>query len=259
MPPKKMETQVAVLESKVASLEMSLKEMQNQAADNQKKIISLLSQSKGKSAEGNSHNKGGPESVGTTSRGSDLHGKALDEFHLSVKKVELPMFTGDDPAGWIARAEVYFRVQDTRLEIKVNLAQLCMDGATIHFFKGLLEENERLTWEQLKLALLERYGEVSDGNVFEQLSALRQEGSVDEYIEDFERLILQIPHLPTDQYVGYFVHGLKDNIRGKVRSLIAFGPVSRPNLMNVATAIERESEEGKKDGVVRRNFGSRFG
>lgn len=102
-----------------------------------------------------------------------LHGEVLDEFRLSVKKVELPAFTGDDPAGWIARAEVYFRVQDTSPEVKVNLAQLCMDGPTIHFFTTLLEEEEDLTWEKLKDALLERYGGVSDGNVFEQLSALQ--------------------------------------------------------------------------------------
>jgi hypothetical protein len=28
------------------------------------------------------------------------------EFRHSAKKVELPMFNGDDPAGWISRAEV---------------------------------------------------------------------------------------------------------------------------------------------------------
>ncbi|CAJ2654195.1 unnamed protein product [Trifolium pratense] len=166
------------------------------------------------------------------------------------------MFNGDDPAGWIARAEVYFNVQNTRPEIKVNLAQLCMDGPTIHFFKGLLEENETLTWENLKDALLERYGGVSDGNVFEQLSALQQEGTIEEYIEDFERLVAQLPKLPNDQYLGYFVHGLKDKIRGKVRSMIAMGPMSRAKLMNVARAVERELEEGRRDWTSRRSHGS---
>lgn len=217
MPPKKMEAKVTALEEKIATLEVSLHEMQNQNKENQEKIISLLNSSKEKNVGESSHYN---ESVGNKKKNSELHDEALDEFRLSVKKVELPMFNGDDPAGWIARAEVYFNVQNTTPEIKVNLAQLCMDGPTIHFFKGLLEENETLTWEDLKDALLERYGGVSDGNVFEQLSALQQEGTIEEYIADFERLVAQLPKLPNDQYLGYFVHGLKDKIRGKVRSMI---------------------------------------
>lgn len=208
---------MTALEEKIATLEVSLHEMQNQNKENQEKIISLLNSSKEKNVGESSHYN---ESVGNKKKNSELHDEALDEFRLSVKKVELPMFNGDDPVGWIARAEVYFNVQNTTPEIKVNLAQLCMDGPTIHFFKELLEENETLTWEDLKDALLERYGGVSDGNVFEQLYALQQEGTIEEYIEDFERLVAQLPRLPNDQYLGYFVHGLKDKIRGKVRSMI---------------------------------------
>jgi hypothetical protein len=253
MPPKKMEAKVTALEERITTLEVSLHEMQNQNKENQEKIISLLNSNKEKNGEESSHNN---ESVGTKKKIFDLHGEALDEFRLSVKKVELPMFIGDDPAGWIARAEVYFNVQNTRPEIKVNLAQLCMDGPTIHFFKGLLEENETLTWEDLKIALLERYGGVSDGNVFEQLSALQQEGTIEEYIEDFERLVAQLPRLPNDQYLGYFVHGLKEKIRGKVRSMIAMGPMSRAKLMNVARAVEQELEEGRRDWTSRKSHGS---
>ncbi|GAU10413.1 hypothetical protein TSUD_417780 [Trifolium subterraneum] len=160
------------------------------------------------------HNFGGEESshhnesVGPKKKNSELHDEAWDEFRLSVKKVELPMFNGDDPAGWIARAEVYFNVHNTGQEIKVNLAQLCMDGPTIHFFKGLLEENETLTWEDLKDAFLERYGGVSDGNVFEQLSALQQEGTVEEYIEDFGEVVTQHEGRNGD---GVMVRNSKDN------------------------------------------------
>ena len=66
--------------------------------------------------------------------------------------------------------------------MKVKLAQLCMDGPTIHFFKALVEDDEDLTWEKLKDALLERYEGIGEGNIFEQLAALQQRGSVEEYI-----------------------------------------------------------------------------
>jgi len=75
------------------------------------------------------------------------------------------MFSGEDPAGWIAKAEVYFCALDTPDEVKIDLAKLCMDS---DFFKSLIEkeEDEVLTWEGLKDVLLKRCGgDVSDGNV----------------------------------------------------------------------------------------------
>jgi hypothetical protein len=105
------------------------------------------------------------------------------------------MFDGEDPAGWISRAEVYFPVQGTRPEVKVCLAHLCMEGATIHFFNSLINDEEELTWEQLKEALLERYGGHGDGDIYEQLTELKQRGSVDDYITEFEYLTAQIPKL----------------------------------------------------------------
>lgn len=41
----------------------------------------------------------------------------------------------------------------------------------------------------LKDVLLECYNGDSDDNVFEQLVVLRQDESIEEYIEEFERLI----------------------------------------------------------------------
>jgi hypothetical protein len=47
-----------------------------------------------------------------------------------------------------------------------------------------MEENEGLTWEELKYALLEHFSLLSEGNVFEQLRSLQQEGQVEDFIED---------------------------------------------------------------------------
>ena len=100
-----------------------------------------------------------------------------------------------------------------------------------------LGRNGELTWENLKEALLERYGGHGDGDVYEQLTELKQEGTVEEYILEFEYLIAQIPKLPGKQFLGYFLHGLKSEIRGKVRSLAAMGEMSRSKLLQVTRAV----------------------
>ncbi|CAI8591751.1 unnamed protein product [Vicia faba] len=74
--------------------------------------------------EGSANDKGGRSSGKGNSSGSGLHnlsGDALTEFRQSIKKVELPSFNGEDPAGWISRAEVYFRVQETLPELKAEI------------------------------------------------------------------------------------------------------------------------------------------
>lgn len=177
-----------------------------------------------------------------------LQGESLEVFRQSVKKVELPMFNGDDPVAWITWAKIYFKVQETSPKSRVNLAQLNMEGPTIHFFNSLLESEEELTWEQLKVELLERYGGIGEGDVYEQLTSLRQRGSVDESILEFERLTAQVKRLPDAQYFGYFIQGLKEETWGRVRSLKVPGPLPRSRLQNLTKAVEKELQ-GKGGGL----------
>ncbi|CAI8599296.1 unnamed protein product [Vicia faba] len=86
-----------------------------------------------------------------------------------------------------------------------------------------------------------------------KLTELKQEGTVEEYITEFEYLTSQIAKLPEKQFRGYFLHGLKEEIRGKARSLVAMGEMSRTKLLQVTRVVEREVKGGN-------NFhrGSRF-
>ncbi|GAU42300.1 hypothetical protein TSUD_136860 [Trifolium subterraneum] len=257
------------MESRVEALEGGINEVRTQLADVQQamkeshaNIIAMMEKCLGKSLATDEQSTGAGQSAqnspGKTkaAESSTLSGEALTEFRHSVKRVELPPFDGEDPAGWISRAEVYFRVQNTMPAVKVSLAQLCMEGSTIHFFNSLLREKEDLSWEELKEALLERYGGHGEGDVYEQLTELKQEGTVEDYITDFEYLIAQIPKLPEKQFQGYFLHGLKVEIRGKVRSLIAMGEMSRSKLMQVTRAVEKEIQ-GKNGSGSNHNRGSK--
>ncbi|MCH82511.1 retrotransposon gag protein [Trifolium medium] len=245
-----MEARVEALEGGISEVRSTLVDVQKAMKESHASLIAMMERCLGKSTVVDE----GSASIGikTTpvvqispekTNGSGSGGvkcDAMTEFRHSVKKVELPPFDGEDPAGWISRAEVYFRVQSTTPEVKVSLAQLCMEGSTIHFFNSLLGEDEELTWEMLKEALLERYGGHGEGDVYEQLTELKQEGTVEEFITEFEYLIAQIPKLPEKQFRGYFLHGLKPEIRGKVRSLVALGEMSRTKLLQVTRAVEKE-------------------
>jgi hypothetical protein len=229
-----MDTRIVVLEGEIVGIKATLSSMEQGQAT----LIAMFEKSLSKRKEegvvivdGTPEKGSGDGSKHKTegSSANDNSDAALLKFCQAVKKAELPMFDGGDPAWWISRAEVYFRVQGTRLEVKVCLAQLCMEGATIHFFNSLMNDKEGLTWEQLNQALLDRYGGHGEGDIYEQLTELRQTGNVDDYITDFEYLTSQIPRLPDKQFQGYFLHGLKGEIRGKVRSMAVMGELGRPS------------------------------
>ncbi|KAJ9564989.1 hypothetical protein OSB04_000955 [Centaurea solstitialis] len=168
---------------------------------------------------------------------NNRHDERLNEFQMAVKKVELPMFGGEDPVGWITRAEMYFEVQNTPENIKVKLAKLSMDGATIHWFNLLNATEEDLTWVKFKRALIERYGGRKSDNPFEELKDLSQTGSVDEFIDEFEYISSQVNRLPEEQYLGYFLGGLRSDIRLRVRT---FNPTNRIQAMKLARDVESE-------------------
>ena len=135
--------------------------------------------------------------------------------------------------------------------MKVSLAQICMEGGTIHFFNSLLNDYEDLTWEDLKRELMERYGGIEEGTVFEQLTSLCQTGTVEENIRRFESLVAQVPRLMEGQYFAYFTNGLREDIRARLRSLNMAAPLSRGCLMNTTQALEAELAHGSRGWQTR--------
>lgn len=79
-----------------------------------------------------------------------------DEFRLSAKKLELPAFDGTDPVAWITRAKTYFEAQRTSEEVKLQLAKLSMEGATIYWYNLWKELTVTITRENLKEAMMLR-------------------------------------------------------------------------------------------------------
>lgn len=244
-----MGDRIDALEAQVGNVTTTLQElvlqMQNHAQQMQQQslILTELSKQVGKKVVTQEENSEGNSSQ--------------SESRLAGKKVKLPLFEGDDPVAWITRAEIYFDVQNTSDDMRVKLARLSMEGATIHWFNLLKETEDELSWEKLKRALIARYGGRRLENPFEELSTLRQKGSVEEFVEAFELLSSQVGRLPEEQYLGYFMSGLKPQIRRRVRTL---NPQNRMQMMRIAKDVEDELKEedddderrsGKKGGYER--------
>ena len=107
--------------------------------------------------------------------------------------------------------------------------------------------------------MIARYGGRRLENPFEELSTLRQTGSVEEFVEAFELLSSQVGRLPEEQYLGYFMSGLKAQIRRRVRTL---NPQNRMQMMRMAKDVEDELKDENDDGERRygkKSVGYRLG
>lgn len=75
-----------------------------------------------------------------------------------MKRVELPSFEGRDPIGWISRAEKFFEVQEVSPRERIKLAFISMEGGANHWFSFWRKKTKTPTWEELKEALMRRFG-----------------------------------------------------------------------------------------------------
>lgn len=108
----KMEAKVEALEGEMSEVRSMLADVQNAVKENHASLIAMLEKCLGKSLSGEEGSASfagkttseipvsSEKAKGTSS--SDLRGDVLAEFRQSVKKVELPPFDGEDPAGWIS-------------------------------------------------------------------------------------------------------------------------------------------------------------
>lgn len=94
-------------------------------------------------------------------------------------------------------------------------------------------------WEEFTTALIRRFGGTGGGTVFEKLASLKQTGSVDEYVQEFELLVARATNTAEEQMLGYFLTGLSHEIQGQVHP---------HDLQDVVRAMEvaRDVEEALK-------------
>ena len=109
-----------------------------------------------------------------------------------------------------------------------------------------------MTWTKLKQELIGRYGGGRSDNPYEELKDLNQTGSIEEYLSEFEFISSQVSRLSEEQYLGYFIGGLRPEIRRRVRT---FNPINRLEAMRIARNVEIELY-GEQSG---RGVGGRMG
>lgn len=81
------------------------------------------------------------------------------------RKLELLVFNGEDPIGWIFRAEKYFLVNHISKNEKMEAVAVCMERTALSWIQWLETRKQLQSWFKFKAELLRRFHPCQQGSV----------------------------------------------------------------------------------------------
>ncbi|KAL5768213.1 hypothetical protein ACOSQ2_014996 [Xanthoceras sorbifolium] len=107
-------------------------------------------------------------------------------------KVDFPHFSGGDPYEWLDKANRYFQVYEVNRIDRVALASIYLDDKANNWWRWIKDhyeqDRQRLGWTTFEHEFLTQWGSSPTIDHHGQLAKLRQEGKVQNYIEEFRQL-----------------------------------------------------------------------
>ncbi|XP_076894751.1 uncharacterized protein LOC143547139 [Bidens hawaiensis] len=253
------DSQIKQLQFDVADIHSSLKSLEEDRAESGefRKVVLAWMAAQEKKAEDYSSasgvSSGGLVFSDSRSRaGPSINIDPASPLPWAVKKVKLPEFSGFDPQGWIQKANLYFDLNHTSDDDRLQLARVSMIGVAQHWFTIITQVRPTISWPDFQVELLQRFSSLEIQNPYEQLATIKQADSIFDFIDDFEYLLSLVPRLPESQSIGYFVVGLKEDVKKWVR---LHRPQSRLDAMYLAKDVELLL---RPDSDFRPNYSSRF-
>ena len=79
-----------------------------------------------------------------------------------------------------------------------------------------LSHKSLVTWTIFTEEMIAHYEDTRSNTFFSQLINLKQNGSIIEHIEKFQRLNIKVTYIPDEHLIDVFIGTLKDNIQHEV-------------------------------------------
>ena len=148
------------------------------------------------------------------------HGSFGGHNNWALPRLDFSPFDGENPQFWKTRCEKYFAVYGVQPDLWVRVATLYFSGTAARWLQVQEEHNTHFTWETLCAALCAKFGREQYQQQLRQFTHLRQNGSVVEYMEQFEELMHHLlAHNPSFDplfFATQFLDGLKPEIKSGV-------------------------------------------
>lgn len=162
----------------------------------------------------------------------------MDSRESVLRKIELPIFSGEDVYGWIALAERFFRIGGYGELMKIELVSVSLSGDVLSWFNSEILQSPFVSWNDFKVRLIARFSRVKLRDPSQPFFAVQQTGTVAEYIHHFEDLSTQVVGVTDTQREGIFMNSLTPEMREVVTMC---KPIDLPDMISTAYQMESSS------------------
>ena len=133
------------------------------------------------SIEARFHDKGPPGFASFGKLQEQVNQETVTHTVKNFHRLELPIFIGEGPDGWLRLAERYFKLNPMLEKEILKQAMMAMDGEALEWFIWSEDQYPFRDWTDFRLQLQKRFGAQSSNKLLKQLMSLNQEDSMLEY------------------------------------------------------------------------------
>ncbi|KAA0056800.1 gypsy/ty3 element polyprotein [Cucumis melo var. makuwa] len=127
-------------------------------------------------------NEEGPQEEGEEGETSLSVETGGGQEKIKFKKLEMPVFNGEDSEGWFYRAEHYFQMHLLNEREKLKIAVVSLEGRGLNWFRWAENRKRFRSWRELKERMYNRFRCRDFGTTYARFLAIKQEGTVSEYL-----------------------------------------------------------------------------
>ncbi|KAK2973606.1 hypothetical protein RJ640_027516 [Escallonia rubra] len=159
----------------------------------------------------------------------EVLGTRLATYDVRMASIEATMgdmqrgfsdLSGDDPRGWVRKAEQYFDLCPVHEDYKVPYASVHFDAQAEHWYAAYIKPIENVDWDSFVRDVYARFSSLTGVSVLGEFNKLHQMGTVDDYFNRFEALRAQVvqefDYLDESYFCMSFIGGLRPEIQSRV-------------------------------------------
>ncbi|KAA0052895.1 transposon Tf2-1 polyprotein isoform X1 [Cucumis melo var. makuwa] len=96
---------------------------------------------------------------------NEKNGEEKNNDRSKFKKVEMPVFNGEDPNAWLFRADRYFQIHRLTDSEKMTVATISFEGPALNWYRAQEERDKFKDWANLKERFLVRFRSTREGSI----------------------------------------------------------------------------------------------
>ncbi|PKI69639.1 hypothetical protein CRG98_009994, partial [Punica granatum] len=131
---------------------------------------------------------------------AEMMSDGLEVGHYSpisrIGKLDFPQFCGDGVREWLYRCEQFFEVDETLDEVKLKLVVIHLEGRALQWHQSYVRsmgvEGKSVSWNEYVAVVGSRFGDYGYVDPMADFKNLKQVGSVQEYMNEFDALVNKV-------------------------------------------------------------------